>query len=329
VTGGDLRRPLRRHFLKMTAIAGGGLMLGLTVPMALGGVRAASASQRFAPGAFIRIDREGVVTLIMPMVEMGQGTYTSLPMLLAEELDVGLDQVRLEHAPANDALYANVILHVQSTGLSSSIRAFWTPLRQAGTAARSVLIAAAAQRWRVDAATCRTHRGTVFDAAGSRSLSYGDLVDAAAALPLPAPGNITLKDPKDFILIGTPARRLDTSGKVNRAAKFGIDAWVPGMKVATVAQSPVFGGKVRALDEAAALAVKGVRQVVRLEDAVAVVADHMGAAKKGLAAGAVQWDEGANAKVGQSDIFNQLREAVTHPGVDDQRKLEVLLGAKL
>lgn len=309
------KNPDRRAFLRTSAAVGGGLILSLVLPQAMRASWADPAATGFAPDAFIRIDRQGLVTLVMPMVEMGQGTYTSLPMLLAEELEIALDKVQLEHAPANDALYANAVLHVQSTGLSSSIRAFWTPLRQAGAAARSMLIAAAANQWRVDPATCKAHLGVVSDAGGTRQLPYGELVDAAAKLPVPAPGSVVLKDPKDFTLIGTPARRLDTPGKVNGQAKFGIDASVPGMKFATLAQSPVFGGKVKSVDEAAALAVKGVHKVVWLDDVVAVVADHMWAAKKGLAAAAVQWDEGANAKVGHDDIVRALADASTKAGV--------------
>jgi isoquinoline 1-oxidoreductase beta subunit len=306
----------RRAFLKAGAALGGGLVLTVAVPFVTrSALAAAAAAPAFAPNAFIRIDRHGVVTLVMPMVEMGQGTYTSLPMLLAEELEVGLDQVRLEHAPANDALYANSILHAQATGLSSSIRAFWTPLRQAGAVGRTLLITAAAKQWGVDPNTCRAHHGVVADSSGVRRLSYGELVESAATLPLPAPGSVALKDPKDFLLIGTPARRLDTPEKVNGQAKFGIDTQLPGMRVAALAQSPVFGGKVKSVDEAAARAVKGVHQVVRLDDVVAVVADHMGAAKKGLAAAAVQWDDGPNAKLSNAGIVRQLEETSKQPGV--------------
>jgi len=304
----------RRNFLKASAAFGGGLILSVALPSVLGSASAqAGASSRFAPNAFIGIDRQGVVTLVMPMVEMGQGTYTSLAMLLAEELEVGLDQVKLEHAPPNDALYANALLHIQTTGLSASIRAFWTPLRQAGAVARTLLIAAAANQWRVDPAICRARHGAV--SAGSRSLSYGQLVDEAAALPVPVLGSIALKDPKDFILIGTPAKRLDAPDKVNGRAEFGIDTKQPGMKVAAIAISPVFGGNPKLLDEAAARAVKGVRQVVRIDEAVAVVADHMGAARKGLAAAAIQWDDGPNANLSSADIVRQLEEASKQPGV--------------
>ena len=220
--------PGRRTFLK----ASGGLVLGLSLPLGLH--RAAAATDLpppFSPNAFIRIDRQSRVTLVMPMAEMGQGIYTAMAMLLAEELEIGLDQVRLEHAPADDALYANAILHVQTTGLSTSVRAFWTPLRQAGAVARTLLVEAAARQWAVDPATCRAQRGTVAHPPSQRSLRYGALVDAAATLPVPAAGSVRLKDPKDFRLIGTRAKRLDTPAKVNGRAVFGIDVQVPGMKI--------------------------------------------------------------------------------------------------
>jgi isoquinoline 1-oxidoreductase beta subunit len=305
----------RRGFLKAGAAVGGVLTLTVALPPMLRLARAAAeTSHGFAPNAFVRIDRQDAVTLVMPMVEMGQGTYTSLAMLLAEELEVGLDQVRLEHAPPNDALYANSLLHVQTTGLSASIRAFWTRLRQAGAVGRTLLVAAAAKRWGVDPTTCRAQHGVVSDATGSRHLGYGELADAAAALPVPAPDSVQLKDPKDFRLIGTPAKRLDTPHKVDGRAEFGIDTKLPGMRIATIAISPVFGGKPKAVDETAARAVKGVRQVVRIDDAVAVVADHMGAAKKGLAAAAIQWDDGPNGAVSSADIIRQLEEASKQPG---------------
>src|SRR5258707_402933 len=165
--------------------------------------------------------------------------------------------------------------------------------------------------WGSDPAVCRRRSGVV--ASGARRLGYGELVDAAAALPMP--DSVALKDPKDFVLIGTPAKRLDTPDKVNGRAEFGIDTKQPGMKVAAIAISPVFGGKPRSVNEDAARAVNGVRQVVRIDEAVAVVADHMGAAKKGLAAAAIQWDDGPNAKVSSADIVRQLEEASKQPGV--------------
>jgi isoquinoline 1-oxidoreductase beta subunit len=311
--------PSRRALLQ-----GGGLLLGFALLGANNSsVFAATAAQvvekeitaPFAPNGFIRIDPQGTVTLVMPMVEMGQGTYTSLSMLLAEELEVDLAQVRVQHAPPNDALYANAILHIQSTGLSSSVRAFWTPLRQAGAVGRNMLIAAAAKQWRVDPAICTARRGVVTDASGAKRLSYGQLAQAAAQLPVPEAGSVKLKEPKDFTLIGTPAKRVDTAIKVDGRAIYGIDVRLPGMKIAAIALSPVFGGKPKAVNEKAALAVKGVRQVVLIDEGVAVVADQMGAAKKGLLAAAIEWDDGPNAKVNSADIVKQLEEESKKPGV--------------
>ena len=244
---------------------------------------------------------------------MGQGTYTSMPMLLAEELEVDLSQVRLEHAPPNDELYAEPLFGVQETGGSTSVRGNWEPLRHAGATARTLLVAAAAQSWKVDENSCRAERGEVIHGPTGRRLSYGALVDKAAALPLPR--KVQLKDPKDFKLIGTPAKRLDGPDKVNGAAQFGIDVKVPGMKVATVAACPVFGGKLASVDDSKAKAIKGVQQVVRLRDAVAVVADHTWAAKKGLAALDIRWDEGPNAKLSTADIVQQLAAASQRSGV--------------
>ncbi|MET4021238.1 xanthine dehydrogenase family protein molybdopterin-binding subunit [Bradyrhizobium sp. S3.2.12] len=310
----------RRAFLQGT-----GLLLGFSLTGAsTSSVFAASTSQvqvvenevtgTFAPNGFIRINPTGAVTLVMPMVEMGQGVYTSLSMLLAEELEVTLDQIQVQHAPPNHALYVNSIIGIQNTGGSASVRAFWTPLRQAGAVGRSLLIGAAAKRWNVDPATCRAKDGIVFDASGAKHLSYGELATAAAKLPVPPAANVKLKDPKDFTLIGTRARRVDSSIKVDGRALYGIDTRLPGMRVAAVAISPVLGGKVKKVDEKAALAVKGVRQVVNIDEAVAVVADHMGAAKKGLEAAAITWDDGPNGKVSNADIVKQLEEESKKPG---------------
>src|SRR6516225_4914022 len=177
----------RRTFLRASAAAGGGLLLGFALP---GPPQAATAAETpsaelFAPNAFIRIGREGPVTLVMPYVEMGQGTYTSIPMLIAEELEIDLSQVRLEHAPPDEKLYANPLLGVQATGNSNAIRAAWQPLRQAGAAARTMLIAAAAKQWNVDAASCRAQSGEVFHPPTDRRIKYGELATEAARLPVP------------------------------------------------------------------------------------------------------------------------------------------------
>src|SRR5467141_981555 len=320
----------RRDFVVVLTAAGGGLLLGCRVGDRSGTATAAAAAPppAFAPNAFIRIGTDGRVTLVMNQVEMGQGTYTSMPMLLAEELEVGLDQVQLEHAPPNDKLYANPLFGDQETGGSSSVRAFYEPLRRAGATARTMLVAAAAQTWDVDPASCRATKGVVRHGPTGRKLSYGALASKAALLPVPT--QVPLKDPKDWTLIGTPAKRLDARDKVNGKAQYGIDVRLPGMKIATVAASPVLGGKVAGLDEDKALAIPGVRQVVRLNDVVAVVADHMWAAKQGLAALAIRWDDGPNAKLSTADIVRGLAKASEAAGVTarkDGDPMSALAGA--
>jgi isoquinoline 1-oxidoreductase beta subunit len=302
----------RRHFLKVGAAAGGGMMVGLSLPFADSEAQPAGAGG-FVPNAFVRIAGNGQVVMTMPYVEMGQATYTSIPMLIAEELEVDLKQVQLEHAPPNAKLYGNPVLGgEQVTGNSSAIRAAWQPLRQAGAVARTMLVAAAAKRWNVDPSSCRAQSGEVLHASSGRKLKYGEL--AAEAAKMPVPKDVALKQPKDFKLIGTSAKRLDTPANVNGTAVYGIDVRPPGVKIATLAQSPVFGGRVKNVDDAAAKAVKGVRQIVRLDDAVAVVADHMGAAKKGLAALKIEWDDGPHAKLATADIVADLEKATLKPG---------------
>src|SRR5262245_17328503 len=239
--------PSRRDFLKFTASAaiGGGLLIGFGLP-ARGEIRdKLTTNAPFAPNAFLRIDRTGKVIFVSPHIEMGQGTFTSLPMLVAEELEVDVDKVGIEHSPADDKVYVNPLIGVQMTGASTAVRGMYVPLRRAGATARVMLVTAAAQRWKVDPSTCHAEKGTVVHTPSGRKLGYGELVDAAAKLPVPE--NVVLKDPAQFKLIGTPHRRLDTSGKVNGSAKYGIDKRLPGMKFAAVAASPTFGGKLVAV----------------------------------------------------------------------------------
>ena len=312
-------RMSRRELLVAGAAAGGGLLLGWRVetrPRAAAATATAPPPE-FAPNAFVRIGPDGRITMIIGQVEMGQGVYTALPMLLAEELEVGLDQVTVDHAPP-DELYANPMFHSQVTGASSSVRGFYGPLRRAGATARTMLIAAAAKQWEVDPASCRAERGVVIHIATGRRVGYGQL--AAAAATQPVPDTVVLKRPEAFKLIGTPAKRVDTPAKVNGTAQYAIDVRLPGMKIATVAASPVLGGKVAGIDERKAMAVKGVRQVVRLDDTVAVVADHMWAAKQGLAALAVRWNDGPNAGVGTADVVKGLAGAARTSGVVARKK---------
>ena len=269
-------------------------------------------SGKFAPNAFIRIDPQGVTTLVMPQTEMGQGIYTAVAMILAEELDADYAAIVLEHAPANEKLYANPIFGIQATGGSTSVRAFWKPLRTAGATARAMLVQAAAKQWQVDPSSCTTANGEVIHAESGRKLGYGALADAAGNET--PPKDVPVKDPSKFVLIGKPLKRFDTPDKVNGKTIYGIDAMLPGMKFATLAMSPVFGGKIAKVDDAAAKKIAGVRQVVVLDDLVAVVGDHMWAAKQGLEALDITWNEGAHARISSKDIWDDLRAASKKDG---------------
>ena len=305
---GESRGLSRRGFLEMSAATA--LLLGFSVP--LRAARTVGDGAIFAANAFIRIDHHGEVTLIMPQVEMGQGTYTSISMILAEELDADWSLVRVQHAPADEKLYANPDLTIQATGNSNSIRAFWRPLRLAGAAARACLIEAAAHQWGIPTSECRSENSRVFHDRSGRVLDYGALVGRAAAVT--PPKDPPLKDPSAFRLIGRSLKRLDTPDKVNGNAKYGIDALPPGVKFATLAASPVLGGIVARVDDHRARAVPGVRQIVVLDDLVAVVGDHMWAAKCGLQALDITWNDGPNAEVSSDLIWSRLRNASLRDG---------------
>jgi isoquinoline 1-oxidoreductase beta subunit len=300
----------RRRFLLTSMAAGGALLLGFRLPLAA--AAAAKDQAPFAPNAFIRIDTHGLVTLIMPQVEMGQGVYTSIAMILAEELDAPWEQVRVEAAPPDDKLYGNPIFGIQVTGNSNSIRSFWMPLRKAGAGARAVLINAAAARWKVGKETCTAENGEVTHTPSGRKLAYGALVgEAAKIIPPPDP---PLKAPADFRIIGKPLKRLDTPDKTNGKVVYGIDVMPAGVKIATLAACPVFGGKLVHVDDTKAKQIPGVRQVLQLGEYVAVVGDHMWAAKQGLAALDITWDEGPNAGVDSAQVWKQLRAASEKTG---------------
>jgi len=312
----DLTRSASRRALLKGGLAGG-FLLAFHLPVQATSVNEPeqepdSSDGQFAPNAFIRIAHSGKTTFVMPQVEMGQGIYTAVAMILAEELDADYTQVELKHAPPNDTLYANPTFKIQVTGNSNSVRAFWKPLRTAGAAARTMLVQAAAQQWQVDAAACSTSDGKVIHAASGRTLPYGELVNAASDFPVPP--NPPLKDPKNFTLIGKPLKRFDTPNKTNGKAVYAIDAMLPGMKFATLAACPVFGGKVEGVDDSAAKTIPGMQKVVVLDDLVAVVGDHMWAAKKGLDALVVTWSNGANAQVSSRDIWEDLRAASKKDG---------------
>jgi isoquinoline 1-oxidoreductase subunit beta len=308
---------LSRRVLLQNGLAGG-LVLAFPWPLRAAPVNEPEQAPdnptgQFAPNAFIRIDNAGKTTLVIPQAEMGQGVYTAIAMILAEELDADYAQVVIKHSPASDKLYANPLFGIQVTGNSNSIRSFWDKLRGAGAAARAMLVTAAASQWQVDPESCSASNGKVTHAASNRTLTYGELADAAAKLPVP--DKPKLKDPKDFTLIGKPLKRNDTPDKSDGKTIYGIDAMVPDMKFATLAQCPVLGGKVKNVDDRAAKKISGVRQVVVLDDLVAVVGDNMWAASRGLDALKVTWDEGPNAKVNSAAIWSDLRTASKKDGV--------------
>jgi isoquinoline 1-oxidoreductase beta subunit len=322
---GEPVNPGRRAFLGAGAAAGSALLLGFYLPLGQGAPRSAAqaAGQRFEPNAFIRIDRQGVITLVMPQVEMGQGIYTGIAMVLAEELDVGAEQVVLETAPPSDKLYGNPAFGLQATGGSTSMRAFWMPMRKAGASARAVLVQAAAKMWNADAAGCRTERGEVIHEASGKKIGYGALIDHTAGVT--PPKDPPLKAVGAFKLVGQPLKRYDTPDKVNGKLQYGIDVMPSGVKFATLALCPEFGGKVDRVDDAKAKSLPGVRQVVVLDDVVAVVGDHMWAAKQGLAALNIVWKSGPHATVDTQEVWKQLRtagdgEGVTAKAVGDANK---------
>ena len=299
--------------LNRRAFLAGGATLVLAAALPMGSRIARAAAGIFEPNAFIRIGEDGRIILIMRDVEMGQGIWTGASMLLAEELDVGLDQVTPDFAPPNEKLYANPLLGQQATGGSTSIRADWSDLRKAAATARAVLVQAAAKQWNVDPAGCSVTRGTVTHRASGRTATYASLVPLAVTLPLPT--DAPLKDPKAWTLIGTPQKRLDTPDKVHGKTVYGIDVQVPGMKIATVALCPVLGGKLAQVTDAAARKLAGVRDVLRLDNAVAVVGDHFWAAKQGLDALDIQWDLGPNAGLTQAQIVKGHADASSGDGI--------------
>ena len=303
-----LQMPSRRLVLQAGLLAGGGLLIGLRLPSQ------AQSAATFAPNAFLQIDPQGAITLILPHTEVGQGIYTSSAMLMGEELEVGLDQIKVQPAPPDLAKYKDPLLGDQATGGSASTRSDWKRLREAAATARIMLVAAAAQRLGVDPAACRVERGVVHHDPSNRTVSYGDVASDAATQPVPH--DVKLKDPAQFKLIGTDAKRLDTPSKVNGTAVFGIDIRVPDMRIGTLAITPVKGGKLTGMDEAAARRVPGVRDVVQAGDeAVAVIGDHMWAAKQGLDALKPSWNAGPNGGVTIASLVAAMDRASQTQGV--------------
>jgi isoquinoline 1-oxidoreductase subunit beta len=312
----------RRAFLEVSAYAAGGLLVGVSLPACSATAteesgRAAGGSPDsgvFAPNAWLRITRDGVVTVIVPRSEMGQGVTTGLPMLVAEELDVEMSRIRVESAPAA-RVYDNPAFRAQATGGSTSIKTAWEPLRRAGATTRAMLVTAAARTWQVPESECATERGVVVHRPTGRRLDYGTLAPLAATLPVPT--GVRLKDPSEYRIIGTRVRRLDSGPKVDGTAVFGLDVRPAGHLVATVARCPVFGGRVKRVRPEAALAVPGVRHVVTIESGVGVVADSFWAARQGRDALEVEWDEGPRASVSSQAFRDACLAAVTTGGGGD------------
>lgn len=286
----DILNVSRRDFLRSGALAGGGLVLGFHIPglRPLAALAGQDSSLRIL-NAFVRIGADSVVTVIANHSEMGQGAYTSVAMVVADELEADWSKVRVEAAPV-DPVYNHTQFGIQMTGGSTSTWSEWDRLRKAGASAKAMLVDAAAEKWGVESATCKAENGVVKHADSKRSAAYGELAEAASKRT--PPKEVTLKDPKFFKLIGKPAKRLDSPDKVNGKAIFGMDVKVPGMLVAVVARSPVFGGKLKGFKADKAKAVPGVRYVVDIGDKVAVVADGYWPALKGREALEVEWDEG-------------------------------------
>ncbi len=310
-------QPSRREFLKTTATLSGGVLLGFRVAGVTDvAAQTAPAAAEFAPNAFIRISKANVVTIVLNKAEMGQGVYTSLPMLIAEELEVDLRRVKVVFAPV-DAAYGHPTFGMQFTGGSQSIASEWERLRKAGAAAREMLLAAAADVWKVDRAGLRAENGAVLGP-GGRRLTYGQLVDRARTMPVPP--DPPLKDPSQFKIIGHPTKRLDSRAKVTGEAIFGLDATVPGMLTAVVARPPVFGGTVKSVNAARARAVPGVKDVVQVPSGVAVIATSFWAAKRGRDALEVVWEEGAGARVDSAAQQAAYAELATKPGLPAKRE---------
>ncbi len=301
----------RRDFLKSSATVSGALVVGFMMPagLRLAAAQEAAKSAPVSPNAFVRIAPDNSVTILLKHSEMGQGVWTSLPMVLAEELDCDWNNVRAEHAPAGQ-VYAHTVFGIQMTGGSTSTWESFEQLRKAGATARALLIQAAAQQWKIQVADCRTEKGFVVN--GSRRASYGELAQAASLL-LP-PNDVKLKDAQEYAIIGKPTRRLDARPKCNGTAEFGIDVKRPNMLVAVVARPPVFGAKVKSFDASKAKALPDVVDVVKVPSGVAVLGKHFWAAKKGRDALVVEWDMGAGASLSTDTLRAEYRKLAKTKG---------------
>jgi isoquinoline 1-oxidoreductase beta subunit len=312
--------PGRRDFCRRGAAIGGGLVLAFTLPAFGGRSQSRGTEPQAELNAWLRIGADDSITIVVDRSEMGQGVYTALPMLLAEELEIDLAQVQLIAAPVGDA-YVNAANGGQVTGTSNSVTDAWDKLRTAGAQARTMLIAAAAAKWRVAPSECHAKSGKVANSRGA-TLSYGQLAQAAGRLPVPK--EVKLKAKGDYRLIGTPQPRLDTPGKIDGSAEFGLDVRLPGMLYAAIALSPTLGGKVASVDSRAAQAMPGVRRVLPVASGVVVVAEHFWQAHKACKALHIAWDPGANARLDNAAIFGLLEKtAAANAGLSAKRSGDV------
>jgi isoquinoline 1-oxidoreductase beta subunit len=301
----------RRQFCKAGALLGGGLVLGIHLP-ALAVAQQPPAAPPIVPNAFIRIAPDDTVTLIINKSEMGQGVYTALPMLVAEELEADWRKIRIEPAPVDPVYNHTQWGPIQGTGGSTSVRSTWEQLSRVGAAARIMLERAAAATWNVEPASCRAENGFVVHSDGERRLSFGALAEMAAQMEVPQ--EVAVKKPSDYKVLGRPKKRLDTPEKTDGKAQFALDVMLPGMLVAVVARPPVFGATVASVDDAAAGKVPGVRAVVQIDRGVAVVADHFPAAERGRQALNIVWNEGPLAGFDSAGQLQQYREMAVKPG---------------
>jgi isoquinoline 1-oxidoreductase beta subunit len=317
----------RRKFLKDSAVLMSGLVIGFYLPVKSGRAYAAEAQPKpvYPPNAFIRIAPDNSITIIVNKSEMGQGVYTSLPMLVAEELEADWSRIFIESSPVA-AVYNHTGFGMQLTGGSSSIPSSWEQMRRVGAAGRILLIRAAAQQWGVPESECHAENSQVIHANSDKKLSYGALANAAAKLPLP--DNVPLKEPKDFKIIGKPVKRLDTPVKINGTAQFGLDVYLPGMLTVLIARSPVFGGKVKHFDATEARKLKGVQGIYQVPSGIAVAATGFWPAKTARDLLEIEWDEGPGATLSTPKMRADYLDLAKQPGTVARKEGDALQGIK-
>lgn len=322
----DLINLSRRSFIKSTALVAGGLVVAFSIPQAkrfMGVANAAEALPLPAPNAFLRIGADDSITVMLAHSEMGQGVWTTLPMLIADELDADWSKIKVEHAPAAPA-YVHTAYGIQITGGSSTTWSEFDRYRQAGALTRVLLLEAAAKQWKVPVAGLRTENGFVIN--GTQKLSYGKLVETASQLPTPT--SVTLKKPEQWKLIGKATKRLDSAEKINGTAKFGQDVQFAGLKVAMVARAPVFGTTLKSLGDAAARKVPGVIKVVKVPTGVAVIAEHYWAAKQGREALKLEWALAGHDKPDTPALLKQYQALAQKPGLQAAKAGDVATASK-